>query len=50
VTVDYWLPEADEAQASFLWPPLDGIQVQIIACVGAEALALHTYFVPWLEA
>ena len=50
VTVDDWLPEADEAQASFLWPPLEGIQVQITACVGAEDLALHTYSVPSPEA
>ena len=46
VTVDRWMPETDEAQVSFLWPPLDGIQVQITACVGAEDLALHTYPVP----
>ena len=50
VTVDRWMPETDEAQVSFLWPPLDGIQVQITACVGAEDLALHTYPVPSPEA
>jgi hypothetical protein len=44
------MPETDEAQVSFLWPPLDGIQVQITACVGAEDLALHTYPVPSPEA
>jgi hypothetical protein len=50
VTVDDWLPEADAAQPSFLWPPLDGIQVQITACVGVEDLAPRTYPVPSPEA
>ena len=46
VTVDRWMPETNGAQISVLWPPLDGIQVRITACVGAEDLALHTYPAP----
>ena len=44
------MPETDEAQVRFLWPSLDGIQVRITACVGAEDLALHTYPIPSPEA
>ena len=43
---DRWMPEINGAQINVLWPPLDGIQVRITACVGAEDLALHTYPAP----